>query len=57
LAADAVEDGSFANINDPQAWLKLDILRQRVEALQAVALDEVGGVLGAGVGFNAADGD
>jgi uncharacterized protein len=56
-AAQALPDPTLAGITDPQVWLKLDILRGEVQALQTTATDEIGSALGVGVGFNAADGD
>ena len=56
-AARAIADPTLANVNDPQIWLKLDILRGEVERLQQTAVDEIGTSLGVSVGFNAADGD
>lgn len=56
-AAKAIPDPTLAQITDPQLWLKLDILRGEVQALQDTAIAEIGASLGVSVGFNAADGD
>jgi uncharacterized protein len=56
-AATAIPDPTLASITDPQVWLKLDILRGAVQALQDSATTEIGTALGVGIGFNAADGD
>ncbi len=55
--ASALPDPTLGSIADPADWLKLEILGQQVQAVQNVALDEIGGSLDVGVGFNAADGD
>ncbi|MFN3994358.1 MAG: imelysin family protein [Tabrizicola flagellatus] len=56
-AAAAIADPSFQDIGDPQARLRLEILQQRVEALRAALLEELGRTLGVAPGFNAMDGD
>jgi predicted lipoprotein len=56
-AAARLSDPALRDIADPQAWLKLDILRQRVEAVATAVEGEIGTALGVGQGFNAADGD
>jgi uncharacterized protein len=56
-AAKVIPDPTLASITGPQIWLKLDILRGEVQALQDTAISEIGASLGVGVGFNAADGD
>lgn len=38
-------------------WLKADILRQDITAVREAVMAEIAPALGAGVGFNAADGD
>jgi uncharacterized protein len=53
----ALPDPTLANVADPAGRLKLEILGQQVQALQDAAIAEIGGTLGVGVGFNAADGD
>jgi uncharacterized protein len=53
----ALPDPTLANVADPTGRLKLEILGQEVQALQETAITEIGGSLGVGVGFNAADGD
>lgn len=47
----------LARLAEPQMWLKADILAQSIRAARDAALAELGPALGAGVGFNAADGD
>ncbi|NJS37717.1 MAG: hypothetical protein HC783_00510 [Rhodobacteraceae bacterium] len=56
LAAD-FDDPTLANLADPQAWLKLQILQQTVRATRDTALAEIGPALGVTLGFNAQDGD
>lgn len=51
------EKVDLARVDDPQAWLKADILSQNIAAIREAVLDELAPALGAGVGFNAADGD
>lgn len=55
--ADTLDDPVLADVADPAGRLRVEILRQAVDDARAAALDEVGGALGVGVGFNAADGD
>lgn len=55
--ADALQDPVFAGVSDPQARLKLEILAQDIRAIRDAALAELAPALGAGIGFNAADGD
>ena len=55
--AQALPDATLGNITDPQAWLKLQILGQQLQAVQDAAINEIGVALNVGVGFNAADGD
>ena len=55
--AAALDDPVFAGVADPQGRLKVEILEQEVDAIRAVAADEVGPALEVGIGFNAADGD
>lgn len=56
-AAAAIADPAFADVSDPAAWLKLDILRQRITALRLAIETELPAIWGVSVGFNAADGD
>jgi uncharacterized protein len=56
-SASALPDPTLAGITDPADWLKLEILGQQVQAVQDVAIGEIGNSLGVGVGFNAADDD
>lgn len=56
-AASAVSDPAFQDMGDPQARLRVEILQQRVGALHAAIIADVGQVLGVGPGFNALDGD
>jgi uncharacterized protein len=56
-AAKALSDPTLSDITDPQAWLKLDILRQSIQVVQDAAIAEIGTSLNVSVGFNAADGD
>ncbi|MBL8562689.1 MAG: imelysin family protein [Gemmobacter sp.] len=56
-AAKQAEAVDFARLDDPQVWLKADILRQNIKAANDAAMAELAPALGVGVGFNAADGD
>ncbi len=56
LAA-ALPDDALARVDDPQVWLKVQILQQAVHAVRDAAMAEIGPALGVGLGFNAADGD
>jgi predicted lipoprotein len=57
-AAAAIGDPSFQDIgSDPSAWLKVDILRQRIIALKTAIETELTVLSGVSLGFNATDGD
>lgn len=56
-AASRVEDPAFQDITDPQAWLRLEILQQRVRDLTSAIEAEIGTRLGLSAGFNSQDGD
>lgn len=47
----------LSQVDDPTMWLKADILRQDITAVREAVMAEIAPALGAGVGFNAADGD
>jgi predicted lipoprotein len=53
----ALDDPAFANVADPQGWLKLEILQQAVRATRDTAIAEIGPALGVELGFNSQDGD
>lgn len=55
--ADGLDDGALAGVEDPQLWLKVQILQQAVDAAKDAAVAEIGPALRVGVGFNAGDGD
>ena len=52
-----VQDPVFADVSDPQGWLRADILQQAIRATRDAAILEIGPALDVGIGFNAADGD
>ncbi len=54
---EALHDPVLAGVTEPQARLKLEILAQDIRAIRDAAMAELVPALGAGVGFNAADGD
>lgn len=56
-AASRIVDPGFQDIGDAQAWLRLDVLRQRVSAVRDAVRAELGTALGVSAGFNSADGD
>lgn len=56
LAAALPED-ALSRVQDPQVWLKVQILQQAVHTARDAAQAEIGPALDVGVGFNAADGD
>ena len=57
-AATKVDDPTFANVgDDSSAWLKLEILGQRITGIHDAIGNEVGLPLGISAGFNSADGD
>lgn len=51
------QDPTFADLDTPQGWLKVEILQQAIRAIRNAAILEIGPALDVGVGFNAADGD
>jgi predicted lipoprotein len=54
----AQADGTdLAGLDDPQVWLKAEILGQSIRAIRDAAMTEIAPALQVGVGFNAADGD
>lgn len=55
--ADRLDDPDFSDVATPAGRLKLEILQQTIRAVIEAAEDEIGGALGVGAGFNAADGD
>ena len=56
-AIEAVPDPTLQDIDDPQAWLKAEIVQQRLRSLHDTVVAEVGGALGIEAGFNSLDGD
>ena len=52
-----VTDPTFADVADPQGWLRAEILQQAIRATRDAAILEIGPALQVGIGFNAADGD
>ncbi len=56
-AAKQAETLDLTHLDDPQIWLKADILRQSLKSAQDSAMAEIAPALGVGIGFNAADGD
>ncbi len=51
------QDPILADLNEPQGWLRAEILQQAIRAIRDAAVLEIGPALDVGVGFNAADGD
>ena len=51
------EGVDLAHLDDPQVWLKAEILGQSIRAIRDAAMAEIAPALQVGVGFNAADGD
>lgn len=56
-AAAALDDPVFAGVEDPAGRLKVEILKQRIDAVSAAVAGEIGAALGVTQGFNSADGD
>jgi uncharacterized protein len=56
LARD-LDDPAFEGLNDPQGWLKVQILQQAIRFTREAAIAEIGPALGVTLGFNSADGD
>ena len=57
VLAAGIEDPVFASVTDPGGRLDVEALQQAVHAARDAALAEIAPALGAGVGFNAGDGD
>jgi predicted lipoprotein len=57
IAADKIEDPAFADVEDPSARFRLEVLQQQVQAVDAAIEAEVGSTLGLSAGFNSQDGD
>ncbi|SEM90660.1 hypothetical protein SAMN04488003_10680 [Loktanella fryxellensis] len=57
VAASRIDDPAFQTVTDPQARLLVDVLHQRVAAVEVAIDTEIGGALGIAAGFNALDGD
>lgn len=57
LLARGLRDPILAGITESQGWLKLEILQSAILAARAQVLAEIAPALGAGLGFNALDGD
>lgn len=55
--AETIDDPDFAGVADPQRRLKLEILQGAVRDIGEKAKAEMTRALGAGIGFNSADGD
>lgn len=55
--AAALEDPVFVGVARPQGRLKVEALRQTVEDIRKVALEDLGPSLGVDAGFNSLDGD
>ncbi len=55
--AERIKDPAFADLNDPQGRLKVEILQQSVNLLREQLNQTLGPHLGVGEGFNALDGD
>ncbi len=56
-AAAAIEDPAFADVDDPAARFRLEVLQQAVAAVASSIETEIGARLGLSAGFNAQDGD
>lgn len=52
-----IDDAAFADVEDPAARFRLEVLQQKVNAVAAAIEQEIGLPLGITPGFNAADGD
>ncbi|MCZ4351926.1 imelysin family protein [Roseovarius aestuarii] len=53
----ALDDPVFAGVDDPQKRLKVEMIQQAVQSIDAVAKQTLGPALGVAAGFNALDGD
>ena len=56
-AASRVTDPAFADMDDPGARLRVDVLQQAVRSLHDAIATEIGAPMGMAPGFNAQDGD
>lgn len=57
VAAVHIDDPAFQDLTDPQARLRVEVLRQAIRGLQSAVETEVGVPLGIMPGFNSLDGD
>lgn len=55
--AEALDDPALAGVTDPMSRFKIEILAQRIDALQGMIANDIGAPLGVSAGFNASDGD
>ncbi|MEQ9692983.1 imelysin family protein [Shimia sp. SDUM112013] len=55
--ANGIESPTFANITEVQGWFELDTLRQSLEAVSEILIEELAPALAVTEGFNALDGD
>lgn len=55
--AEALDDPILAGTATPSGRLKVEALQQAVEHARLTAIEEIGAVLGVGIGFNSMDGD
>nr|WP_321508895.1 imelysin family protein [uncultured Celeribacter sp.] len=55
--AEALDDPSFARVEDPMQRLKVEIIGQNITTILGHIANEVGAPLGVSAGFNASDGD
>ncbi|CUH68438.1 Iron-regulated protein A precursor [Thalassovita gelatinovora] len=56
-ALSRIKDPIFADLSDPSAWLRADVLRQSIDLIRDQQSANLGGELGVAAGFNALDGD
>lgn len=55
--AEKLPADALTRTDDPQIWLKVQILQERIRALRDQGIAEIAPALGVGVGFNSQDGD
>jgi uncharacterized protein len=56
-AGSKIEDAAFADVENPSARFRLEVLQQKVEGVETAIEEELGLALGLTPGFNASDGD
>lgn len=52
-----LDDPTFAGVSDPQTRLRIEVIKQSIEAIRDSVREDLGPTLGVAAGFNSLDGD